>query len=254
MGEGGRPALDIYSTPQRVGLDLEEARASQQTPQQEVGLAIACSSHEKKKADATAQDPGHGQLSLAQLSQNFDQGPLYQGALVEDSDSRVLLTTYRTRNFPDIDIKVPTCPVGTMWDYYGQHKNFTWLAPPGISTAGDAQRWLHALPEDPWIGKEHKIWNPDALQLSCFTHSKHKAFLDIAYGDTVTAVSPPVFIWANLMRLTGTWCILATTYNTQPGNSLIMVQIEHTGLVPIAALVKHSGDEPIITHHMIHDE
>jgi hypothetical protein len=33
-----------------------------------------------------------------------------------------------------------------------------------------------------------------------------------------------------------------------------MVQIEHTGLVPIAALVKHSGDEPIITHHMIHDE
>ena len=84
----------------------------------------------KKKADATAQDPGHGQLSLAQLSQNFDQGPLYQGALVEDSDSRVLLTTYRTRNFPDIDIKVPTCPVGTMWDYYGQHKNFTWLAPP----------------------------------------------------------------------------------------------------------------------------
>jgi hypothetical protein len=207
-----------------------------------------------KKADATAQDPGHGQLSLAQLSQNFDQGPLYQGALVEDSDSRVLLTTYRTRNFPDIDIKVPTCPVGTMWDYYGQHKNFTWLAPPGISTAGDVQRWLHALPEDPWIGKEHKIWNPDALQLSCFTHSKHKAFLDIAYGDTVTAVSPPVFIWANLMRLTGTWCILATTYNTQPGNSLIMVQIEHTGLVPIAALVKHSGDEPIITHHMIHDE
>ena len=120
-----------------------------------------------KKADATAQDPGHGQLSLAQLSQNFDQGPLYQGALVEDSDSRVLLTTYhRTRNFPDIDIKVPTCPVGTMWDYYGQHKNFTWLAPPGISTAGDAQRWLHALPEDPWIGEEHNIWNPDALQLS----------------------------------------------------------------------------------------
>ena len=133
-----------------------------------------------------------------------------------------------------------------MWDYYGQHKNFTWLSPPGISTAGDVHRWLHDIPEDPWIGKEHKIWNPDALQLSCFTHSKHKAFLYIAYGDTVTAVSPPVFIWANLMRLTGTWCILATTYNTQPGNSLIMVQIEHTGLVPIAALVKHSGDEPII--------
>ena len=129
MREGGHPALDIYSTPQRVGLDLEEARASQQTPQQEVGLAIACTSHEK--ADATAQDPGHGQLSLAQLSQNFDhdQEPLYQGALVEDSC--VLLTTcHRTRNFPDIDIKVPTCPVGTMWDYYGQHKNFTWLAPP----------------------------------------------------------------------------------------------------------------------------
>ena len=134
-------------------------------------LATACSSHEK--ADATAQDPGHGQLSLAQLSQNFDQdqGPLYQGALVEDSDSAPP-TYHRARNFPDIDIKVPTCPAGTMWDYYGQHKNFTWLPPPGISTAGDAQRWLHAPPEGPWIGKEHKIWNPDALQLSCFTHRK----------------------------------------------------------------------------------
>ena len=81
---------------------------------------------------------------------------------------------------------------------------------------------------------------------------KAQGVLDIAYGDTVTAVSPPVFIWANLMRLTGTWCILATTYNTQPGNSLIMVQIEHTGLVPMAALVKHSGGEPIITHHLSH--
>ena len=89
-------------------------------------MGPACSSQTPwdphEKADATAQDPGHGQLSLAQLSQNFDQGPLYQGALVEDSDMRVLLTAYRTRNFPDIDIKVPTCPVGTMWDYYGQHK------------------------------------------------------------------------------------------------------------------------------------
>ena len=83
MGEGGRPALDIYSTPQRVGLDLEEARAPQQTcaqkndpfqmsqgetPQQEVGPA--CSSQTPwdthEKADATTQDPGHGQLSLAQ--------------------------------------------------------------------------------------------------------------------------------------------------------------------------------------------
>jgi hypothetical protein len=97
--------------------------------------------------------------------------------------------------------------------------------------------------------------NPDALQLSCFTHRRHKAFLEIAYGDTITAVSPPVFIWADLMRLTGTWCILATTYNTEPGNSLIMVQIEHTGLVPMAALVKHIefGGEPIITHHMSHE-
>ena len=123
MGEGGRPALDIYSTPQRVGLDLEEARAPQQTcaqkmPQQEVGLATACSSHEK--VDATAQDPGHGQLSLAQLSQNFDQDQeqLYQGALVEDS--RVLLATYhRTRNLPDIDIKAPYLSsgdhVGLLW-------------------------------------------------------------------------------------------------------------------------------------------
>ena len=52
-GEGGRPALDIYSTPQRVGLGPEEARESQQTcaqktPQQEVGPATACSSHQKK--------------------------------------------------------------------------------------------------------------------------------------------------------------------------------------------------------------
>jgi hypothetical protein len=69
----------------------------------------------------------------------------------------------------------------------------------------------------------------------CFTSACHTAFLPIAIGEVVATISPPLFVWADVRRLAGGWCVLATTCikDCTPN-----VDITTTGLVQLAALAE----------------
>ena len=72
-----------------------------------------------------------------------------------------------------------------------------------------------------------------------FTSACHTAFIPIAIGEVVTTISPPLFVWANVRRLTGGRCVLATT--TYIKGCITNVDLTTTaGLAPLAALFEQA--------------
>ena len=72
---------------------------------------------------------------------------------------------------------------------------------------------------------------PGSIQVAYFAH-KHKVFLNQMREDTVTFSLPPAFIWADGSRLSGTWCVEATTYHTNPDIWATMQQVMRARLIP----------------------
>ena len=111
-----------------------------------------------------------------------------------------------------------------------------WRATQQEATAGEIQTLLHQIGTDRWIRRHYRVVNPGNEQIAGFTSNEHNIFLGLVTGQVITAISPPVFIWASPRRLTGTWCIIATTYHEGTHQVLMMTESVRAGAVPLAAL------------------
>ena len=68
------------------------------------------------------------------------------------------------------------------------------------------------------------------------------AFLSIRAGQQLTALSPPVWVWADSTQLAGLWCLLMTTYHTNGSLVLPMTTIIKIGLVPMGTVDRLSDE------------
>ena len=82
------------------------------------------------------------------------------------------------------------------------------------------------------------VTHPDRVHLHRATHNGHKAFIEVHPGQQVTSMSPPIWALADQTRLVGLWCLMVTTYNTDPNYIIIMTQQVNTGLVPMRVLTR----------------
>ena len=114
-----------------------------------------------------------------------------------------------------------------------QDPNTAWLAQSEKLQASSVHNWLREISTDAWYGGHYTVKDAGDSTVPSFTSACHTAFLPIAIGEVVTTISPPLFVWADVRRLTGGWCVLATTCIK---DSTSNVDITTTGLVPLAAL------------------
>ena len=47
---------------------------------------------------------------------------------------------------------------------------------------------------------------------------------------------PPVFVWADFRRLTGTWCMVATIYHETTDHYIGMTDLMKVGMIPLTAM------------------
>ena len=160
-----------------------------------------------------------------------------QAVLLDDGN--ILLTTYRCSD----DTWVQACMVqspqqGTIWDYQSRNPGQIWLARAQDATAGMVQEWIYSIGKDIWIGTPYVVTSPENIQVHRATHTSHNAFLQLRKGQHVTAISPPIWVWADRSRLAGLWCIAATTYNWDPNDNIYMNTNVRAGLVPMSVITR----------------
>ena len=100
------------------------------------------------------------------------------------------------------------------------------------------QEWIYSIRQDTWIGTPYVVTSPENIQVHRATHTSHHAFLQLRKGQHVTAISPPIWVWADHTRLAGLWCIAATTYNWDPADNIYMNSNVRAGLVPISVVTR----------------
>ena len=160
-----------------------------------------------------------------------------QAVLLDDGN--ILLTTCKC----SYDTWVQACRVkspqqGTIWDYQSRNPGQMWLAKAQDATAGVVQEWIYSIGQDTWIGTPYVVTSPENVQVHRATHTSHHAFLQLRRGQHVTAISPPIWVWADRSRLAGLWCIAATTYNWDPNDNIYMNTNVRAGLVPISVITR----------------
>ena len=99
------------------------------------------------------------------------------------------------------------------------------------------QKNMREISADAWYGGHYTVKDAGDSTVPSFTSACHTAFLPIAIGEVVTTISPPLFVWADVRRLTGAWCALATTYIE---GCITNVNLTTAGLVPLAALFEQA--------------
>ena len=154
-------------------------------------------------------------------------------------DDHILLTIYNASD----DTWIHSCKVqrpqhGTIWDYQSRNPGHVWLAKAQDATAGVVQEWIYSVRQDTWIGTPYVVTSPENIQVHKATHTCHNAFLQLRRGQHITAISPPIWVWADHTRLAGLWCIAATTYNWDPEDYIHMSSNVRAGLVPISVVTK----------------
>ena len=176
----------------------------------------------------------HSEALAAQEPDWDKEQEQYQAVLL--NGGQVLLTTFHRSDDNSIDqVKIPMVPLGRVWDYYMQVPDTAWLAESEKVEASSVQSWLRQISADAWYGGQCTIKDAGDSTAPSFTSACHTAFLPIAIGEVVTTISPPLIVWADVRRLTGGWCVLATTCIEDRTPN---VDITTTGLVPLAALVE----------------
>ena len=169
------------------------------------------------------------------VEQRYGGSTSYQAVLLEEN--QILLSTHdATEDLRVLQIDIPNLPMGTIWDYTDRARGRLWRAMQTETTAGQALQMLHQVGNDHWIGKTYTVINPASEHITGFTSEEHRVFLNLHVGQLVTAISPPVFIWASTRRLTGAWCTIATTYHGDTTQYMVMTHRVQTGAVPLAAL------------------
>ena len=124
----------------------------------------------------------------------------------------MILTTFHRSDVKSIDqVKIPKLPLGRVGDYYMQDPNAAWLAQSEKLPAGSVHNWLCQISTDAWYGGQYTAKDAGDSTVPSFTSACHTAFLPIAMGEVLATISPPLFVWAFVRRLTGGWCVLATT-------------------------------------------
>ena len=116
----------------------------------------------------------------------------------------MLLTTFHRSDVKSIDqVKIPSVPLGSVWDYYMQDPNTAWLAQSEKLPAISVRSWLFQISTDAWYGGQYTVKDAGDSTVPSFMCACHTAFLPIAIGEVVTTISPPRFVWADVRRLTG---------------------------------------------------
>ena len=133
-------------------------------------------------------------------------------------------------------INIPTLPMGTIWDYTDRARGRLRRATQGETAAREAQEMLYQAGMDHWIGRTYTVINPGSEHVTGFANNEHNIFMSLQAGQLITAISPPIVIWASPRKLTGAWCTIATTYHGNTLKNLVMTSRVQTGAVPLAEL------------------
>ena len=89
-----------------------------------------------------------------------------------------------------------------------------WLVAHHAMPAYELQQKLWTLQKSPWVGQQYRIAGPMNAHIRKAHHSYHTAYLKTNAGDSVTCLSPPIWVDLHETPLAGEWCMLGTHYTT----------------------------------------
>ena len=126
--------------------------------------------------------------------------------------------------------------MGLFWDYEDVHLEQAWAANHLTEQIQEVHHRMVKLKINRWIGQGATVADPEDVLLPQLSPTRHKAFIQVVKGQYLTAIAPPIWVWADPGRLSGAWCLVVTTYvyyweGYQPQDEMI-----HTGLIPVSTL------------------
>ena len=187
--------------------------------------------------------PDHNEtahLELARVQpwrEPWSEEQTVQGVLLERGN--ILLTTYGPEdNTWATPRRIGTLQYGTLWDYGSNSQGQIWLAKAHEDIAEEVQQWIFKVGKDPWLGAQFIVTNPENIQISGAIREHHDTFLQLRRGQRITAISPPIWIWLDVHRMAGLWCLAATTYNFDTDEYIPRQARVKGGLEPISTLTR----------------
>ena len=185
---------------------------------------------------STGQSTGNGdrgdQLPTT-ITSMWSDTDIFQAHLA--GGDRIVLTTWPYNQELPPQCNLPgAVQAGTIWDYAVMCRNQMWTAEAMYEHISDVHQRVASMPTNRWVGKHYRIATQQDRPAGKFPG--HKAFIPTHVGQTLTGISPPLWLWEDDEKLAGSWCHLATTYIGLCHESTLHTNEVSTGLVQIATL------------------
>ena len=191
---------------------------------------------------STEQNAGgsvHGDQLPTTITSMWSDTDIFQAHL--NSDDRIVLTTcpYNQKLSPQCSLP-EAVQAGTVWDYAVMCRGQMWTAKATCEHISDVHQRVASMPTNRWVGKHYRIATRQNRPAGKFPG--HKAFIPTYIGQTLTGISPPLWVWEDNGKLAGSWCHLATTYIGLCHESTLHTNEVYTGLVQISTLGCTGGE------------
>ena len=90
----------------------------------------------------------------------------------------------------------------------------------------------------------HNGWENSICRSKQNTHptdqrTMTQKFLTTNKNQGITRIAPPIWVWSDHRRLSGAWCIVATTLKVNTNTTMVMSNVIQTGLILISTLTCH---------------